>query len=144
MTSPFAKPSDLGGNGVFKPGNRMNDLAILVEPKSIERQVPNTYKGVTKHRDEVIADVSIFGTQESLDKGEPTEIVKSQKFVHGMLTSSLERILGGAMVGIVRKIPTQNGEGYVFRDVEPEVEAQVGAYYTKRAELENSAPSFED
>lgn len=144
MTSPFSKPSDLGGGGIFKPGDRMNDLAILVEPKSIERQVPSTYQGTTRHRDEVIADISVFGTQEALDKGEPTSIVKSTKVVHGMLTSSLERILGGAMVGVIRKIPTQAGSGYVFRDVEPDVEEQVGAYYSKRAELEDSAPGFDD
>ncbi len=125
MSSPFAKPSQYTGGTIFKPANHMNDLALLIEPKDIDRGIPNTYNGKTTMRDEVTADVTVFGTSEALDKGEPTEVIKSARVVHTMLTSTLERILGGAMVGVVRRVPTKSGSGYAFRDAEPSVEAAV-------------------
>ena len=149
MSFSFAKPSEFAGGTYFKVADHMNDLALLVEPKRIDKGVSNTYNGVTKLRDEVTADVTIFATSEALEKGQPTEVAKDVKFVHNMLTSTLERLIGGAMVGVIRKIPTKSGAGYVFRDVAPEVEAQVGNYYVQReaaikAALESDAmPSFE-
>lgn len=142
-TTPFAKPSDYAGASFFKPLNHMTALALLVEPKSIARDQPNTYKGKTTNRDEVIADISIFDNQADLDSNTPSSILKSTKVVHGMLTSTLEKILGGAMVAIVQEIPTQNGSGYVFRDVDPATEGKVGTYYANRAEAAASAPSFD-
>lgn len=141
----FAKPSEFGGGAFFKPADHMNDLAILIEPKRIDKGVQSTYNNQTRLRDEVTADITIFGTEESLAKGEPTRVIKSGKVVHGMLTSTLERIIDGAMVAIVRKIPTQAGQGYVFRDVDPAVEAKVGDYYTKRnAEVEANLADVPD
>lgn len=145
--TPFAKASDLGGGTFFKPGEHMTDLALLVEPKRIDKGVKSTYNNVVRERDEVTADVTVFKTQESLDKGEPSDVLKSVKVTHGMLTSSLEKVMGGAMLGIVRKIPTQAGSGYAFRDVEGDAEAKVFAYYTKResaaAEAVADAPDFD-
>lgn len=146
-TTTFAKASDLGGGSYFKPADHMTDLALLVEPKRIDKDVPSTYNGQTRKRDEVTADITVFKTQESLDRGEPSEVLKSVKVVHGMLTSSLEKVMGGAMLGIVRKIPTQAGAGYAFRDVEADAEAKVGTFYAKReqaaAEAVAEAPSFD-
>lgn len=127
----FAKPSEYGGGTFFKPAEHMHDLAILIEPKRIDRGIPNTYQGRVTMRDEVTADVAIFPTSESLERGTPT-VIKNARFVHGMLTSTLEKILGGALVGVVRKVPTQAGSGYAFRDVDPAIESMVGAYYTNR------------
>lgn len=145
-TNPFAKASDLGGGSYFKPADHMTDLALLVEPKRVDKDVASTYNGVTRNRDEVTADITIFKTQESLDKGEPSEVLKSVKVVHGMLTSSLEKVMNGAMLGIVRKIPTQAGSGYAFRDVEADAEAKVANFYTAResaaAAAVAEAPSF--
>jgi hypothetical protein len=141
--SPFAKPSDYAGNSFFKPKEHQTDLAILVEPKTIEKNVPSTYNGTTRVRDEVIADITVFSNQGALDNGQPSKIMKSCKVVHGMLTSTLEKILGGAMVATVTTTQTQAGSGYVFRDVDDQTEAKVGAYYTARSEAAASAPSFE-
>jgi hypothetical protein len=146
--SRFAKPSDYAGNSFFKPAEHMTDLAILVEPKSIERGVPSTYNGNTRMRDEVLADISVFSDQGALDKGEPSKVMKNCKVVHGMLTSTLEKILGGATVAIVTKIPTEKGEGFVFRDVDSDTENKVGAFFDAReaevaAALE-AVPDFED
>jgi hypothetical protein len=139
----FAKPSDYAGNSYFKPANHMSDLALLVEPKTIDRNVESTYNNQTRLRDEVIADISVFENQAALESGTPTSVMKSTKVVHGMLTSTLEKILGGAMVATVTKIQTQAGSGFVFRDVDAATEAQVGAYYSARSEAVAAAPSFE-
>ncbi|MDG4783228.1 hypothetical protein O7614_26565 [Micromonospora sp. WMMD961] len=149
MGFQFAKPSSFSGGTFFRVSDHMTDLALLVEPKRIQKGVSNTYNGKTTLRDEVTADVTIFANSEALEKGEPSEVIKDAKFVHGMLTSTLEQVMGGAMVGILRRIPTANGSGYVFRDVAPEVESQVGDYYQKResavadALASGAMPSFE-
>ena len=143
----LAKPSEFAGASFFKPAEHMTDLALLIEPKSVDKNVPSTYKGTTRNRDEVICDITVFANQAALDKGEPTSEMKSTKVTHGMLTSTVEKILGGAMVATVTKIPTQAGEGYVFRDVSPETEAKVGAYYEGREKAVEdalaSAPGFD-
>lgn len=139
----FAKPSDYAGASYFKPAEHMNDLALLIEPKTIDKDVASTYQNQTRVRDEVIADVTVFSNQSALESGEPTKVIKSTKVTHGMLTSTLAKILGGAMVATVTKTQTQAGSGYVFRDVDAAVEAQVGSYYTARSEAVAAAPSFE-
>lgn len=145
--TPFAKASDLAGGSFFKPADHMTDLALLVEPKRIDKDVESTYNNVTRKRDEVVADVTVFKTQESLDRGEPTEVLKSVKIAHGMLTGSLEKVMGGAMLGVIRKVPTRNGSGYAFRDVEADAEAKVATYYANResalAEAMDDAPEFD-
>ena len=144
MTTPFAKPSDYAGSSFFKPKDYQNAVAVLVEPKTIDRDVPSTYKSQTRVRDEVISDVTVFEDQAALDSGKPSTILKSTKIVHGMLTSTVEKILGGAMVATISTVPTQNGSGYVFRDVDSATEAKVAAYYQSRAEAAAAAPSFDD
>lgn len=144
----FSKPSEFAGGTYFKPAEHSNDLAILVEPKTVQHDVPNTYNGVSRARDEVTADLTFFANEESLSNATPSSVVKNAKVVHGMLTSSLEKILGGAMVATVQKVPTQKGQGWAFRDVANEVEAQVGVYYKAREDSINEAladaPSFDD
>jgi hypothetical protein len=137
-TFTFAKPSEFSGGTFFKPAEHMNDLAIMVEPKSVQKNVSSTYNNVTRVRDEVTADVTIFPTEESLDKGTPT-VVKNAVFTHGMLTSTLERVMGGVMVGVIRKVPTKAGSGYAFRDVDASTEGKVGNYYVNREKAINEA-----
>ncbi len=132
MTSPFAKPSEFTGGTIFKPANYMNDLALLVEPKRVDKGIPNTYNGKTTMRDEVTADITVFATSEALDTGTPTEVMKSAKVVHTMLTSTLERLIDNAMVAVVRRVPTRSGSGFAFRDVEPAIESAVSAFYEQR------------
>ena len=149
MGFTFAKPSDVAGGSIFKPSNHMNDLALLVEPTTITRGVSNTYNGKTTLRDEVTADVTVFANSEALEHGEPTAVLKGARVVHAMLTSTLERLIGGAMVAVIRKIPTQAGAGYAFRDVDWQTEAVVGAYFEKRetavdqAVASGAMPSFD-
>lgn len=147
MAAPFAKPSDYAGASFFKPAEHMTDLALLIEPKTIARQVPSTYNGQTRMRDEVISDITVFADQAALNSGEPTKVMKSCKIVHGMLTSTVEKILGGAMVATVTKTQTQAGSGYVFRDVDNPTEQAVAKFYEQREAEVSSAleavPSFD-
>lgn len=147
-TFKFAKPSELTGGTFFKPADYMNALALMIEPKSIDQGKTHTYGGQTTVRDEVTADVTVFPTEESLDKGTPI-VIKNAIFTHGMLTSTLEKVgVGGVMVGVIRKIPTRAGQGYVFRDVDPLTEDKVADYYLKREARINESlanvPDFED
>lgn len=142
--------SSFAGGAIVKPAEHMLDLAILVEPKSIARQVPSTYQGVTRYRDEVTADVTFFKTSESLDKREPSEVVKGARFVHGMLTDFLDKVLASgpdkAVVVVIIKTPTKGGAGYAFRPASDEATAAVSAYANAReAALEAAvadAPDF--
>ncbi|MEU8327289.1 hypothetical protein [Micromonospora sp. NPDC048839] len=149
MGFQFAKPSEFAGGTFFKPLEHMNDLALLIEPKRIDRNVESTYNNVTRVRDEVTADITVFGTSEALEKGVPTAVIKSARVTHGMLTSTLEKIMGGAMVGVVAKVPTKAGSGYAFRDVSAAIEGQVGTYYGNREAAVSEAlasgamPSFD-
>lgn len=135
----FAKPSDFVGGSVFKSADHMKDVLVAFEPKSIAKDVTTEYQGQRRVRDEVTADITTFATAEALTNGEPTTIQKGIRVVHGMITSSLERNMGGAMVAVVRKVPTQKGSGYALRDVEnPEHVTQALAYFEKR-EAEKAA-----
>ena len=145
MSSPLSKPSEFTGGAWFKPAEHTADVAILFEPKRVDRDQPSQY-GV---RDVAVGDITVFATEESLDKGEPTEVLKGGKVDKGLIISSLEKVLGGAMGGIVRKITLNNGNtGWVLRDLDAKTEGKVVAYLEKRdKEIQDnldSAPDFED
>lgn len=140
----FGKVSDHVGSGYFKPLEHMTDLALLIEPKSIARGVQSTYNNQVRVRDEVVADVSVFANQADLNSQKPSNVLKSVKVTHGMLTSTLEHFMGGAIVVTVTKTTTQNGSGYVFRDVQDDaLLGTVKAYFDARSEAAAAAPSFE-
>lgn len=148
MSFQFAKPSDFQGGAFFKPGDHMSDLALLFEPKKIDKDVRSSYQGAERIRDEVTADVTVFGTQESIDNQTPTAIMQGVRVTHGMVTGTLERNIGSAMVAVVRRVPTAKGSGFALRDVEnPANIEKIGGYYTAReaaiAEAAASAPSFD-
>lgn len=92
------------GSSYFKPEEHKTAFVLLVEPKSVQRDVPNTYAGVTKNRDEVTADVTIFQTKAALEAGTGVE-VKDMTVTHGGITNKLIRALGNddAVVGRLGK-----------------------------------------
>lgn len=141
----FAKVSDYAGASFFKPAEYLTALALLVEPKSIQKDVPSTYNNQTRNRDELIADISVFANQADLDSNTPSTVMKSTKIVHGMLTSTAEKFLdkGEIFASVVQKIPTQAGSGYVFRDVDAATSGKVEAYYAARTEAAANAPGFD-
>ncbi|MFC4089376.1 hypothetical protein [Micromonospora sp. GCM10011541] len=146
-TFTFAKPSEFQGGTFFKPAEHMNDLALLIEPKSLAKDRPHTYQNKTTTRDEVTADVTVFPTEESLDKSAPV-VIKNAVFTHFMLTDTLQKVgMGGVTVAVIRKVPTKAGSGYAFRDVDASTEGKVGNYYVNRekaiTEALASVPDFD-
>lgn len=149
MSDIFGKASDYAGGAFFKPANHMNDIALLVEPTKIDKDVTSTYQGNTRVRDEVTADITVFATTEAVETGVPTEVQKGVRVVHGMLTSTLERNMGKPFLGIIRKVPTKAGSGYAFRDVEngAHITKITEFYVAREAEVEANkaaAPGFDD
>lgn len=66
----LAKKDSIGGGYApfFKPENHGADLALIVEPISVRRNVPGNFG----ERDHIKAKVTSFRTQEALDKGIPS------------------------------------------------------------------------
>jgi hypothetical protein len=97
----------------------------------------------------VLCDITTFATVEAVETKTPTTIQKDAKIAYGMLTSTLERNgMGNPFVGVLRKIPTKNGSGYVFRDIERGEHIQaLTDYYVAReaavAEALTNAPGFD-
>lgn len=146
---PISKASDNVSGGFFKPAEHTNALGILFEPKSIKRDVPNTYKGVTKNRDEITADITVFTNQDHLDGKREPVIQKGVVIGYSGINSALEPELGGgAVVGIVRKKKSQEGnEYYALQDPDSATFAKIEAYYdgreAKRQAAIDSAPDFD-
>lgn len=143
----FVKPSAVsGGQPFFKPKDHRSAHALLIEPTRIDRDVPNTYKGVTKNRDEVIADVTIFATEAELASGKPSTELKNAKITNSMLTRAAERVIGGAMAARLNMIDTQAGSGYVFDDLNSADEGLVEKFYDAReaavSAAVDAAPDF--
>ena len=136
MALNIVHPSAYAGGSVFKSKDHLNDVAFLIEPKSVQKQVPNTYQGKTSYRDEVTCDIAVFRTLESLEKGEPSEILKSVRTVHPMLSDTLVKVLAAgpdnAVAVRLDKVTTQNGSGFVFRDLDATKAGLVSAYADKR------------
>lgn len=89
------------GSGLFfKPETYKDSVAILFEPKSVERDVFDAMQG--KNRDEVLCDVTVFESQADLDAGVGTEL-KGIKVTHGGITRGLSRAIGEQVVGKLSK-----------------------------------------
>lgn len=146
----LAKPSELGGSSFFKPAEHVNDIALVVEPLSIAKNVPNTYRGKTSERDEVTANVTVFRDQAALDSKTPSDVLRGVKVTSTALVSKLEAILSAkpndALPAIIRK---ESGENtyYAFKDLDDATLAKVAEWYEEReAQLQAAiadAPSFD-
>lgn len=143
------RSSEIQGGSYFKPETHKDAVAILVEPKSVQRDVPNTYKGVTKNRDEVQGDVTLFLSEADLAAGKGVE-VKATTFTHPGITNRLSRALGEAVVGRLGKKQFDNAPApaWVIEDVADEAFDKVAAYYEAREAAVkaavDSAPGFDD
>jgi hypothetical protein len=144
----LARPSAFS-NGTFLPAQELlnSNAIVLLEPRSIRRDVPHTFQGRTSQRDEVTARVTVFATTSSLDDGAPTQVIDPCIVAYSMITSTLEQVMGGAIAGYVRRTATKSGSGFVLRDLEVATEAQVAAYIESReAEVVSAladVPSFD-
>lgn len=135
MAKTLSNPSDLGGGGGFlKPRQYLTALALLVEPVSIRHNVPNTYKGRSVgERDVITADITVFSNQADLAPGAKPEVLKGVAIDKPGLTRPLEKIIGGAMMGIPALGMSDNGEFFKWDNVtDPEVAQAVTDYLERR------------
>jgi hypothetical protein len=141
----FGKVSDHVTSGFFKPAEHMTNLALLVEPKSIARNVQSEYNGQIRTRDEVVADISIFANQADIDNKKPSQVLKSVKIVHALLTKDVEHFLpDGAICVRLKKVSTKGGSAYAFEDISDATLLDAAkAYYDARSEAAAAAPSFD-
>lgn len=129
-----------GGSSFFKPAEFESAVALLIEPKSVQRDVPNTYAGQTKNRDEVTADVTVFASQSDLDNGNGVEH-KDMTFTHPGITNRLSRAVGEAVVGKMGKKQFEKAPApaWVVDDVDDPTFDKVSDYYEKREEAVKAA-----
>lgn len=143
------KMSDVqGGSAYFKPADHERAVALLIEPKSVQRDVPNTYAGVTKNRDEVTADVTVFHSDADLAAGRGVE-TKAMVFTHTAITSRLSRAIDEAVVGKMGKKQFEKSPApaWVIEDIDDAAFGHVESYYENReaevAKARESVPSFD-
>lgn len=137
-----------GGSSYFKPEQHKDAVALLVEPKSVERDVPNTYAGVTRNRDEVTADITVFLTEADLAAGNAV-VLNAVTVTHPGITNRLSRAIGESVVGRLGKKQFEKAPApaWVIDDVDDATFDKVAAYYEAReaavAEAKANVPSFD-
>ncbi|MFC4336005.1 hypothetical protein [Salininema proteolyticum] len=132
--------SEVASSGYFKPAEHSGVAALLVEPTSVERDVPNEYQGVVTNRDEVTADISVFATAADAEAKRPSTVLRSVKVTHARLTPPASRAVAGAFIATVGQKP--NEKGYVWLPVDAPVERAVTEYYEARpAEADPVTPA---
>lgn len=104
-----------GGGNYFKPEEFKTATALLIEPKSLQRDVPNEYAGQVKNRDEVTADVTVFQSQADLDNGKGVEF-KGMTITHSGIVNKIGTEIGDAVVGRMgkKKFPKSPAPAWVI------------------------------
>lgn len=135
----LTKASDFaGGGGFFSNKEHLADLALLIEPKSIRKDVPNEYQGKTSLRDELKADVSVFANQADIEAKKPSQMLKGVTIVGVLVVRDLEPLIGG---GTIARLDMTAKGAYCLRPPAPSDEAAAEAYYEAR---EAAAEAFDD
>lgn len=152
----LVKPSANVHGEFLKGAEHLADVAILFEPQSIRKGVPHKHNGVERVRDELKATVTFFRSLADLQDGKPSKVAKDMTITYAMVIGTLEPELpgtpsggesGNQVAGVLRKIPTVSGSGYVIRDLEDDVWDLVVNYFERReaavAEAVAEAPDFD-
>ncbi|GLZ81424.1 hypothetical protein Afil01_62310 [Actinorhabdospora filicis] len=127
----------------FDPKKHLNHTALLIEPRSIARDVPSVYMGEETRRDEVTARVTVFATMDELRAGSPASD-SVQKITHRMLAADASRLIGGAFPTVVASLEPKR-KGFVWRAPSSQVAQLLKAYYDKRgASQPDPVPSFDE
>lgn len=142
----LVKPGSLGGGGFFKPAEHANDVAIVVEPKTLQRDVPDTYQGVTKLVNVMVADVFFFPSLESLENGTP-DVVLGMTIKHKGVTNKLEHAVGTGD-GVPGRVEKSNPPGggasfWNFVKLGDASMALVEKWYEAREAAAADAPPFD-
>lgn len=135
------------GGGWFKPDKEMTEhAAFLVEVNDFTPQRPTDYGP----KDSALVDLTIFHTEESLDAGEPDEIIKGTRIEQTVLARDLKPLVGGATIVTLAQVPPKKPGGYpawVWRQTSASIKKKVIAYAEAReAAVEDAvadAPDFD-
>lgn len=138
------------GGAFFKPKEHADAVAILVEPKSFQTQVPSPYGP----KDRVVADVTVFADQDALGNGVPTTVLQGARIdtsVDGALTRDIRDRLGKSLILKLDQVPSKTPGGHpawVWRNTDGATKAAVVAYGEAREAAIQAAmadaPSFDD
>lgn len=136
--------SSLGAGGsFFNPDEAKDAVAILLEVKAYDEQVPGGQYGP---RDRVTADVTVFPTAADIASGNAT-IIKGAYINQTYLCRDLKPVVGKAAVQKLDKTPTKGNPAWVWRDVDATTLQAVAGYLEKReaavAAAVAAAPSFD-
>lgn len=130
----------VSGGGFFKPADYASAAALLIEPTAFKENVPTNFKnpdGSVQHQDQVIADITVFRTQQDLDLGQP-QVVSNAVVGSAVLAKDLAPLVGKATIQRVEKAPGKNY--WKFALPSPATQTAVVAYVEKReAALDTAA-----
>ena len=130
----------IGGKGVpyFDPKKYVDAVALIVEPRSIRRNVPNE----NGPRDEVTAQITVFRTEPQLRRGEVAEvntfIITPKRLVRDLdELMAEERAKGNLFPAVIVKlgqwpIPNTSRKVWVFKQVEDDMYDLAAEYYQER------------
>jgi hypothetical protein len=140
----LTKPSQNAPGGFFRAADYTDAVAVVIEPVSLRTDVPNTYRGVTKNRDELTANVSAFLDFDSLDAGKPT--VSKNVIIDKVAIVNAAK--DGAVAGVVRKLAGKENEYFALVDLDNATQVKVDAWYDGREAATqaaiDAAPGFDD
>lgn len=115
----------------FKPVEHAGSVALLIEVKDFNRQVPTNYGP----KDTAVCDVSVFATEGQLDTGSPAYVITNTKIQQAILAPRLEDLLGEATVQRLITLPPKTpGQrpAWAWEAVDGEVRDKVAAYVDQR------------
>jgi hypothetical protein len=125
------------GGSFFKGEDYQNAVALLIEPKRLDPQVPTNYGP----KDTIVADITAFGSVDQIDSDEGT-LSKDVKIQALDLVRKLSHLVGSATVATVEKLEKSsklpNG-AWVWRAVDAEVRGKVVAHAERREAAEAEA-----
>lgn len=134
---------DIAATGsYFKGDDYAHAVALLVEVKQLDRQVPTNYGP----KDTITADITVFSSIEDIDADNGT-LNPAVKIQQTDLVRRISHLVGSATVVTVEKLPKgpklPNG-AWVWRQVDPEVKSKVVAYAQRRESGQTAAPAEEE
>lgn len=89
--------------GWFKPEAHKDAVAILIEVRDWQAQVPGNYGP----KDTAFCDITIFDTQSELDEGKPSSVNENTRVEATVLARDLKPLVGGACVVTLDQVPVK-------------------------------------
>lgn len=114
----LAEASGFEGGQFFKAAEYATTTLLIIEPKSWKHNATNEYNGNLIPRDEAIADITVFETEEQLKAGEPAELLKEAILTNKALVTPCKTSIGEAF--LVSRVTKKSGKGgayYAFDDI---------------------------